>query len=65
MICKIIYSIYNALVQFCCGGRADQREITREQAIEDYNELVKHYKDLYIKQRKISCVADKLIPCNR
>ena len=52
MIRKIIYSIYNALVQFCCGGKQDHGETTREQAIEDYNELVKQYKDLYIKQRK-------------
>ena len=63
MIGNIITSIYNAQVQFCCGGRADHREITREQAMEYYNELVRHYKDLYNKQRKISCVSDKLSPC--
>ena len=51
MICYIITSIYNALVQMCCGGKD--------------NQLVNHYKELYNKQKKISCVADKLSPCYR
>ena len=44
---NIFTSIYNAFVQWCCGGRADpQSEMTREQAIRDYYELLKYYRQL-------------------
>ena len=53
---KIFISIYNAIVQWCCGGRADpHHEITRDQAIRDYYELLKYYRQLQQQKNYIMC----------
>ena len=47
MYMNIFTSIYNAIVKWCCGGRADSHgEITRELAIRDYYESLKYYREL-------------------
>ena len=51
---NIFISMYNASVQWCCGGRADPHsEITREQAIRDYYEQLKYYRQLQQQSKKI------------
>ena len=53
---NIFTSIYNAIVQWCCGGRADPHgEITREQAIRDYYELLKYYRQLQQQKNYMMC----------
>ena len=48
--------IYNAIFQWCCGGRADpHHEITQEQAIRDYYELLKYCRHLQQQKNYMMC----------
>ena len=53
---KTFTSIYNAIVQWCCGGWADAHsEKTREQAIRDYFELLTYYRQLQQQKNYMMC----------